>query len=122
MLLTLLLSSLLLPPTQAADTPPLSDWFGFEGMDVLPIGDDPGPMLVADVDGDGLLDIVVGNNRRSRIEVLRRRPDSEQLESPGPAKGVNEFPDHPDWERLLIPLPGQINGIIVHDQIGRAHV
>ena len=115
MLLTLLLSSLLLPPTQAADTPPLSDWFGFEGMDVLPIGDDPGPMLVADVDGDGLLDIVVGNNRRSRIEVLRRRPDSEQLESPGPAKGVNEFPDHPDWERLLIPLPGQINGIIVHD-------
>ena len=116
MIPTLLLCSLpLFQPAPAGDNPPLSDWFGFAGMDVLPIGDDPGPMLVADIDGDGLLDIVVSNNRRSRIEVLRRRAESEQLDAPEPAQGVNEFPDHPDWERRLVPLSGQINGMIVHD-------
>ncbi|MCH2136460.1 MAG: VCBS repeat-containing protein [Phycisphaerales bacterium] len=98
-----------------SDDQVLADWFGFDGMEVLPVGDDPGPMLVADVDSDGLDDIVVGNNRRSRIEILRQRPDEQVLDQPAPAPGINEFPEHPRWERILVPVQDRVNAIIVHD-------
>ena len=81
-----------LSSTQAAT--PLGDYFGFDGLEIISIGNRPGPMLVADMDGDGLEDLVVVNNRDSRIDLLRQKPDAKRdapIEAPD---RVNELPDH----------------------------
>ena len=62
----------------------LSDYFGFQGNDVIKIGNDPGPMLAADLDGDGLEDLLVINNHDSRIDVLyqKKNPDPSDVKAP----------------------------------------
>jgi len=115
---TAMLGSFPLGPPPPADDAPLRDWFGFSSLEVLPVGDDPGPMCVDDVDGDGLTDIVVANNRRSRIEILRQRPADERLDAPEPAQSVNEFPEHTHWERQLVPVADQVKALLVHDVNG----
>ena len=94
---------------------PLGDWFGFSGVDVLPVGDEPGPMRVADMDADGLTDVVIANNRKSRIEILRQRPVNERLDQPAPPASVNEFPEHEDFERVLVPVADRVQAMLVHD-------
>ena len=39
----------------------LPDYFGFSDADVIKIGDSPGPMIAADLNGDGLDDLMVLN-------------------------------------------------------------
>ena len=117
-LISALIGSVPLGPPPPADDAPLRDWFGFNGLQVLPVGDDPGPMCVQDVDGDGLTDIAIANNRRSRIEILRQLPADERLDAPGPAETINEFPEHTDWARQLVPVTDQIKALLVHDVNG----
>ena len=42
--------------------PPLGDYFGFDGLEIISIGNEPGPMLVADLNNDGLKDLVVATS------------------------------------------------------------
>jgi hypothetical protein len=44
--------------------------FGFSGREVYPIDEQIGLLHVADLDGDGLNDIIVANNLRSKINLL----------------------------------------------------
>ena len=114
--LTLALS--LTAPAWGQEQPALAEYFGFAGMDVLPIGDDPGPMTTADMDGDGLTDLVVANNHRSRIELLRQLPADERRADAGPGPTVNAFPEHPAWDRVLIPVTNQVRAVIADDLDG----
>ncbi|MEE2720126.1 MAG: VCBS repeat-containing protein [Planctomycetota bacterium] len=81
----------------------LPDYFGFSGVDVIKIGDDPGPMTSADLNGDGLDDLLVLNNSDSRIDVLYQKQDPVPgaVEAP---KRPNELPDHWRYRRENIPL------------------
>ena len=101
-----------------AETPPLADWFGFSGIDVIPIGEGPGPMMLADIDGDGLTDIVVANNHRSRVEVLRQRADGSPDDPIDMPRDINEFPDHWRFERTLIPVADAVAAMAATDLDG----
>ncbi len=46
------------------------DFFGFTGPEIFPIDQQIGLLHVADLDGDGLNDLVVANNLRSKIDLL----------------------------------------------------
>ena len=81
----------------------LPDYFGFAGVDVIKIGDDPGPMAAADLNGDGLEDLLVLNNSDSRIDVLYQKKDPVPGEVDAP-KRTNELPDHWRYRRENIPL------------------
>ncbi len=115
----LLLAPLLLTAlAQDSEPPPLADYFGFSGFDVMPIGDDPGPMLVVDLNNDGLDDIVVANNHRSRIEVFQQRPNASPDDPVEIPRDINEFPDHWRFERIFVPVSDVISAIAAHDLDG----
>ncbi|MCP4836293.1 MAG: VCBS repeat-containing protein [Phycisphaera sp.] len=88
--------------------------FGFDGLEAVPVGPGVGAILAHDIDGDGLTDLVVANNHKSRIEVLRQRPDAtpEDLRAP---RRANELPEHWRFERIEIPVSVAIADIEVHD-------
>jgi len=115
MLLMLTLASLAIIPPPTAEDSSLADYFGFESMDVIPIGDGPGPMIVTDLDGDGRTDIVVANNRRSRIEVLRQRSDASPDDPVEQPRNINDFPDHWRFERINIPVSDEIAAMAAAD-------
>ncbi|MCH2142136.1 MAG: VCBS repeat-containing protein [Phycisphaerales bacterium] len=99
----------------SADAPSLSDYFGFSGLDVIPIGDEPGPMLVVDLDGDGYDDIVVANNQRSRIEILRQIPGATSDRQITPPRDINEFPEHWRFERQFVPVANAVSAMATAD-------
>jgi hypothetical protein len=92
----------------------LADYFGFTSLEVIRIGDDAGPLMVADMDGDGLGDLVVANDRESRIEIHRQRPDASPEDARPPAD-VNEFPEHWRFERRTVPVRHAIGAMVARD-------
>jgi hypothetical protein len=99
---------------QPADAPSLAEYFGFMPLEVVRIGNGAGPLVVADVDGDGLNDVVVANDRESRIEVHRQRPGAVPGDA-RPASRVNEFPEHWRFERRSVPVRHAIGSMTVRD-------
>ncbi len=62
-----------------ADAPRLADYFGFQPLEIYKMERRIGNLLIRDVDGDKTGDIIVGNNARSRIDLLlsSKRPAGE---------------------------------------------
>ncbi len=104
------------PPADGAEErPPLAEYFGFDGIDILPLGGKSGPAIVADFDGDNLLDLIVANNRSSRIELFRQKPGASADDPVPPPTRVNEFPDHWRYERSWIPVGHEIGAMVAGD-------
>ena len=97
------------------ERPPLAEYFGFEGLDILPLGGKSGPAVIADFDGDNLLDLVVVNNRSSRVELFRQKPGASPDDPVPPPSRVNEFPDHWRFERSWVPVGHEIGAIVAGD-------
>lgn len=115
-MISLLAGSVLL--TTLGQTPAgdqLANYFGFRDMTIIPVGDEPGPMLIADLNGDGLGDIVVANNHRSRLEILQQRANASPDDPITPPRNINEFPDHWQYERILVPVSDAIAAIAAYD-------
>ena len=66
-LAALALPALLLPFSAIADD---TNSFGFSGKEIYPIDQQISLLHVADINGDGLNDIVVANNLRAKINIL----------------------------------------------------
>ncbi len=96
------------------EEPALADYFGFSGLEIVKIDAGAGPLSVADVDGDGLLDLIVVNNRASRIEIHHQkagaRPDDER-----PVTRPNQIPDHWRFRRTLVPVSHRVQAVVPFD-------
>jgi len=93
----------------------LADFFGFDPLEVVRIDRGAGPVAVADMNGDGLNDLVVVNNFRSRIEVHYQRrnatpDDAEQM--PG---RPNELTEHWRFRREMITVSHRVGAVVPHD-------
>ncbi|MAB73240.1 MAG: hypothetical protein CMJ54_12130 [Planctomycetaceae bacterium] len=99
---------------QDADT---AAHFGFDPLEVVPVGPNAGPLLSTDLDADGLEDLLVVNNHKSRIEFLRQRPDAVPGE-PEPPRRANELPEHWRFERIEIPVNFEVGAIRAVDVDG----
>lgn len=98
-------------PLQDSDT---AGHFGFEALEVVPVGPRAGALRAIDVDGDGLNDLVIANNHKSRVEVMRQRPDASPADLVAP-KAVNELPEHWRFERIEIPMNIEVGAVELAD-------
>lgn len=79
------------PP--AAETNPPAIAFGFGGPEVFPIDNFISDVRAADLDGDGLNDLVVVNNARSKITLLYNQTGKTNAASARPTmREINELP------------------------------
>src|SRR5207248_9026833 len=90
----LVLFSLLLAGTvnsaslaEAADT----NRFGFTGPEIYPIDNQISQLRVADLDGDGLNDLIVVNNARSKINLLYNQTGKTNLVQKAKPTGKREM-------------------------------
>lgn len=93
----------------------LADYFGFDGLEVVKIDRGAGPIMLGDVDGDGLTDLIVVNNRKSRIEIHYQKRDASPDDAMPPPSRPNEFPEHWRFRREFIVVNHDIGALVVHD-------
>ncbi len=69
--------------SQKKDTK-LADYFGFQPLEIYKLEQRIGNLMVKDLDGDKVEDILVSNNGRSRIDLLlsTKKPDDDQSNRP----------------------------------------
>jgi len=75
--------------------------FGFSGPEIYPIDNQITQLRVADLDGDGLNDMVVVNNARSKITLLYNR-DGKTNTPPAKSAGKKELNELPPDARFRI--------------------
>ncbi len=95
---------------------PLSGYFGFETLEIVKIDRGAGPMTVADMNGDGLLDLIVVNNHASRIELHEQRPDASPDDAEtAVGQRVNETPEHWRFRRRMLSVSHRVMAVVPHD-------
>ncbi len=89
----------------------LARYFGFDDPRILVVDKDPGPAIAADMDGDGLTDLVVVNNRKSRIEIYTQRLTPRTDAEIERAYKVNDFKPNPWFDRTDVSVAHRVMGI-----------
>jgi hypothetical protein len=98
----------------------VTNLFGFTGTEIYPIDQQISNLHVADLDGDGLNDIIVVNNLRSKINLLynltgkTNRADATPEEKPE----INELPPDARFRIDSIPTEERIAALAVADVNG----
>jgi len=83
--------------------------FGFRGFEIYKVGDGTSALSTGDFDGDGLGDLALVDNRRSRVERLRRLPkDAPDAPDPDKKSGANVLAYGGRFERLRFPVEKRV--------------
>ena len=99
----------------SADEPSLAEFFGFSSLEVVKIDKGAGPVTVADMNGDGLNDLVVINNFASRIEIQYQKKDARPEDEMTQPTRANQLPEHWRFRRELISVTHRVGAVIPHD-------
>jgi hypothetical protein len=100
--------------TRAASS---TNLFGFSGKEVFPIDQQINNLRVADLDGDGLNDIIVANNLRSKINLLYNLTGKTNRSDTVPAKKLelNDLPPDSRFRIDSLPTEERIAALAVAD-------
>src|SRR5258708_2243695 len=116
-------SLLLVPLAQmtclASSTP--TNRFGFTGPEIFPIDNQISELRVADLDGDGLNDLIVVNNARSKINLLYNQTGKTNLTQKPKTTDRREFNELPPDSRFRIDSIAsekRISSLVVADLNG----
>ncbi len=93
----------------------LAEHFGFEGLEVIKVDKNGGPLATADLDGDGNGDLIAVNNRNSRIDLLYQRPGAKSTDEVPAVSSVNEIPQHWRFRRVEVPVSEEVDAVIPFD-------
>jgi FG-GAP-like repeat len=100
---------------------PNTNGFGFAGRESFPIDSQISHLRVADLDGDGLNDIIVVNNARSRINLLYNQTGKTNLTpklKPTVKPELNELPPDARFRIESIASEKRIASLVVADLNG----
>jgi hypothetical protein len=102
-------------PLQADETNEIP--FGFTGPETFPIDNFIGDMHAADIDGDGLNEIIVVNNARSRINILYNQTGKTNLAAAKKSirRELNELPPDSRFRIDSIASEKRIASLVVAD-------
>ena len=102
---------------RAADA---TNLFGFSGKEIYPIDQMITCLRVADLDGDGLNDLVVANNLRSKINLLYNLTGKTNRADALPARKLelNELPPDARFRIDSVPTEERIAALVVADVNG----
>ena len=92
--------------------------FGFTGPEIFPIDSQISQLHVADLDGDGLNDLIVVNNARSRINLLYNQTGKTNLTAKPKPTGkhdLNELPPDARFRIESITSEKRISALVVAD-------
>src|SRR5437870_3641792 len=98
-----------------AQEPALSEFFGFDGLEVVKIDRAAGPISAADMNGDGLTDLIAVNNFASRIEIHYQKKGAKPTDEVPPPTRVNEFPEHWRFRREFVSVTHQVTAVVPYD-------
>jgi hypothetical protein len=83
--------------------------FGFRAFEIYKVGEGTSALVAGDFDGDHLGDLACIDNRRSRVQVLRRLPrDAPDASDPDAKPGVNELRYDGRFERRRYPVEKRV--------------
>ncbi|MSR41917.1 MAG: VCBS repeat-containing protein [Phycisphaerales bacterium] len=108
-----LLSSI--TPAVRADDQETAAHYGFDGLDVVKIDRGAGPITSADMNGDGLIDLIAVNNAKSRIELHEQKKNASPDDPIEASLGTNESPPLWRFNRVEVPVSHQVTAVIPHD-------
>jgi hypothetical protein len=94
--------------------------FGFTGPEIFPIDEQISLLRAADLDGDGLNDLVVANNLRSKINLLYNQTGKTNPPAAAPARKleINELPPDARFRIDSVPTDERMGGLVVADLNG----
>src|ERR1700761_5002726 len=94
--------------------------FGFSGPEIYPIDQGVALLHVADLDGDGLNDIIVANNLRSKINLLYNQTGKTNRTDAVSARKleINELPPDSRFRLDSIPVDERVAAMSVTDLNG----
>ena len=98
----------------------VTNTFGFSGPEIFPVDQQIALLHVADLDGDGLNDIVVANNLRSKISLLYNQTGKTNRTDTATARklDLNELPPDSRFRIDSIPVDERIGALAVTDLNG----
>jgi len=91
--------------------------FGFTGPEIFPIENQISQLRAADFDGDGLVDLVLANNARSKINVLYNQTGRTNLAAQRPPikRDLNELPPDSRFRVESIASEKRIAALVAAD-------
>ncbi|HVU27185.1 MAG TPA: VCBS repeat-containing protein [Verrucomicrobiae bacterium] len=113
------LSALFLKFAAFAHAENATNTFGFSGRESYPIDDQISLLHAADLDGDGLNDLIVANNFRSKINLLYNQTGkTNQNAVPARKLELNELPPDARFRIDSIPVDERVQAMVVTDLNG----
>jgi hypothetical protein len=93
--------------------------FAFAGPEIFPIGQQIGLLHAADLNGDGLNDLIVADNLRSKIDLLYNLTGKTNLAAVNPPPlDINQLPPGSRFRIDSIPVDEHISAMVVTDLNG----
>jgi hypothetical protein len=94
--------------------------FGFSGPEIFPIDPQISLLHAADLDGDGLTDLIVVNNARSKINLLYNQTGKTNASPPRPGqkRELNDLPPDARFRISSIASEKRISSLVVTDLNG----
>ena len=90
--------------------------FAFSGPEIFPLDSQIGILHATDIDGDGLNDLIIANNSRSKITLLFNQTGKTNIASkPITKRDVNDLPPDSRLRLDSIPSEKRIGGMVVTD-------
>ncbi len=100
----------------------ITNRFAFSGPEIFPLDSQIGLLHAADIDGDGLQDLVLVNNSRSKINLLYNQTGKTNSPAAKPLtkRELNELPPDARFRVESITSEKRIGGLVVTDLNGDA--
>lgn len=105
-------------PATAQTGTDLAGYFGFGDPRIVVVDEGTGPAAHADLNGDGLMDLVVVNNRKSRIEIHLQRSEPRSFTERERGFLSNELPPSEWFDREDVPIAHRVNAFELFDMDG----